>query len=76
MKRNRETKQDRKLEALSSLFGHKIQKRRLMVMNPKKAEGYFLGSCVFGIAKVLNSNFISQSLAEYLTMKRINPEFD
>ena len=76
MKRNRQTKQDLKLEALSSLFGGKIQKRRLMVMNPRKGKNYFLGSCFFGISKLLVSDLRGQSLAEYLTIKRINNEFD
>jgi hypothetical protein len=76
MQRNRETKKDLKLKALSSLFGGKIQPRRLMVMNPRKGKNYFLGSCIFGISKLLVSDFRGQSLAEYLTMKRINPEFD
>ena len=76
MKRNRETKQDRSIMALSSLFGHRIQNRRLMVTNPKKSKYYFLSSCIFGIAKLGISELEGETLAEYLTMKRINPEFD
>jgi hypothetical protein len=76
MQRNRETKQELKLKALSSMFKGNIQNRRLMVTNPKKSKGYFLYYCIFGITKLIHEDLRGQSLAEYLTMKRINPEFD
>lgn len=76
MKRNRETLKEQKLKAFSSLFGHRIQKHRLMVTNPKKSRFYFLSSCIFGFGKLVHEEFRGQSLSEYLTIKRINPEFD
>jgi hypothetical protein len=76
MRRNRETQKELKIQALSNLYEGRIRRSRLMVTNPKKSKFYFLSTLIFNIAKAETESLKDYSLSEYLTIKRINPEFD
>jgi hypothetical protein len=76
MKRNRETQKDLKLKALSSMFNNRIQSRRLFVTSHRKNLTCNLGASIFNITKILVPRFRDYDMHEFLTIKRINPEFD